>query len=1020
MDILTEKHNKLKRRPYQSKAIVSLLESVKNYLDWILENPEQKYENSALLEMATGSWKTFTIWNFLNLVLHLRNRQNRGKEIPDFEWVNILVLTDRIDWLNQFRDDFVHGRPENGKSPIISPDLLKNSTVSTFHSQADNLDDIDEKYFTQDESIETENFTPENSRKKDNFFFSTYQTANVKKIESKIPYFDIIIIDEAHKVKKWNEFESLIDRLAVHGRDEKSPLIIPITATPTNLTLDLFWEPIFSYVLAEYLASEYSPSVKYKLVTSSKASKEDLESIARMVEDAKSIKDHKEKKELIKQIEEKFNEVMLKVPNLQELVSDVLTRLYVTDDEIKETIIFARDTEEASDIVEEINKENGSQIAMAFHSKWERNGLNRLKDPNDTTKIVVAVDMLNESIDLPVVSNIVFWRWTDTARIYLQQFGRWLRGDWLVRYYDYVWSMKNFSWIGQIYEDFKEVVWRTWWNWDHSNWNDISDRMKHFQLLWGNTWIQEHSFDLSQIWFDILDLKESLELKTLDDYKKYFQENIEEFKSFGCDFSTDESGNKRVDLNQIWNPVKFDLFWKKVPAWLRKLSKVLWKLDAWVADTIPEAQKVLKAFFESLWYIVLVDIKEKKEKIKELKTLEDYKKYFEENQKEFIYFKCKFDKDESGNKRVDLNEIWNPEKFDLFWQWAKSWLRNLNKALWNHDKDEVTNKSKAQKILKAFFESLWYIVSVDIKEKIKELNTLEDYKKYFEENQKEFIYFKCKFDKDESGNKRVDLNEIWNPEKFDLFWQWAKSWLRNLNKALWNTDEGEVQAIPEAQKILKAFFEKWWYIVIVDIKEEIKELKTLEDYKKYFEENQKEFIDFKCKFDKDEIGNKRVGLNQIWRPQEFDLFWKKAQSWLRNLNTVLWNPDEGEVKNIPKAQKVLKAFFESLWYIVLVDIKEKIKGFKTLDDYKKYFEENQKEFIDFKCKFDKDENGNKRVDLNQIWIPAKFDLFWQRANTSLRNLNTMLWNTDKEKVTNIPKAQKILKAFFESLWYIVE
>jgi len=33
MDILTEKHNKLKRRPYQSKAIVSLLESVKNYLD---------------------------------------------------------------------------------------------------------------------------------------------------------------------------------------------------------------------------------------------------------------------------------------------------------------------------------------------------------------------------------------------------------------------------------------------------------------------------------------------------------------------------------------------------------------------------------------------------------------------------------------------------------------------------------------------------------------------------------------------------------------------------------------------------------------------------------------------------------------------------------------------------------------------------------------------------------------------------------------------------------------------------
>ncbi len=122
-------------------------------------------------------------------------------------------------------------------------------------------------------------------------------------------------------------------------------------------------------MLAEYLASDYSPNVEYKLVTSSKASKEDLESIARMVEDAKSIKDYKEKKELIKQIEEKFNEVMLKMPNLQELVSDVLTRLYVADDEIKETIIFASSIGEADAIVKEINKENGSQIATAFHSK---------------------------------------------------------------------------------------------------------------------------------------------------------------------------------------------------------------------------------------------------------------------------------------------------------------------------------------------------------------------------------------------------------------------------------------------------------------------------------------------------------------------------------------------------------------------------------------------------------------------------------------------------------------------------
>ncbi len=1009
MNILTEKHSKPRRRPYQSEAIVSLLDSVKNYLDWILENPEQKYENSALLEMATGSWKTYTIWNFLNLVLHLRNRQNRGKENPDFEWLNILILTNRIDWLNQFRDDFVHGRPENGKSPIISPDLLKNSTISTFHSQADNLDDIDEKYFTQDESIETENFTPQNSRKKDNFFFSTYQTANVKEIESKIPYFDIIIIDEAHNVKKWNEFESLIDRLAVHGRDEKEPLIIPITATPTNLTLDLFWEPIFSYVLAEYLASDYSPSVKYKLVTSSKASKEDLESMTRMVEDAKSIKDHKEKKELIKQIEEKFNQVMLKMPNLQELVSDVLTRLYVADDEIKETIIFSSSIGEADAIVKEINKENGSQIATAFHSKWERNALNRLKDPNDTTKIVVAVDMLNESIDLPVVSNIVFWRWTDTARIYLQQFGRWLRGDWLVRYYDYVWSMKNFSWIGQIYEDFKEVVRRTWWNWDHSNWNDISDRMKHFQLLWGNTWIQEYSFDLSQIWFDILDLKESLELKTLEDYKKYFEENIEEFKNFGCDFSTDESGNKRVDLNKIWRPQKFDLFWQWAISWLRNLNKALWNPDEEEVKSIPKAQKILKEFFEKLWYIVSVDIKEK---IKELKTLDDYKRYFEENIEEFDDFWCVFVVDKNENEMVDLSDIWNPNRLKLFWIWSKSWLRNVNKALWNTDEGEVINKTKAQKILKEFFEKLWYIVILDINK----LKTLDDYKRYFEENIEEFDDFWCVFVADKNENEMVDLSDIWNPNRLKLFWIWAGSWLRNLNKLLWNTDAGIVQVIPKTQKILKEFFESLWYMVIVDINE----FKTLDDYKKYFEENQKEFESFGCIFNEGKSWNKRVDINKIQRPREFDLFWKNVRSWLRNVNIALWNTDEGEVDSIPKAQKVLKEFFESLWYMVFLDIKEKIKELKTLDDYKKYFEENIEEFRTFGCDFSEDENWNKRIDVNKIRRPPKFDLFWKKAPTWLRNLNKVLWNTDAGIVQVIPKAQKILKEFFESLWYIVE
>lgn len=73
--------------------------------------------------------------------------------------------------------------------------------------------------------------------------------------------------------------------------------------------------------------------------------------------------------------------------------------------------------------------------------------LEKLIDPEDPCRIVIAVDKLNESIDLPVVSNIVFYRYTEDAKIYLQQFGRGLRGDGIVRYYDYIGGMSNFSWI---------------------------------------------------------------------------------------------------------------------------------------------------------------------------------------------------------------------------------------------------------------------------------------------------------------------------------------------------------------------------------------------------------------------------------------------------------------------------------------------------------------------------------------------------------------------------------------------
>lgn len=207
---------------------------------------------------------------------------------------------------------------------------------------------------------------------RDTFYFSTFQTADLQSIESKIPYFDIIVIDEAHNVREGNDFENLVDRLAVHGRDGRSPIILPVTATPTNLTEDLFGSPRFRYGLAEYLASEYSPEVDYTIVTSDAASPEILSSIHTKIEAAKYIESITEKKREIRSIIREFEDILAKFSSADTFATDILTRLPNEDGGIDETIIFAGSISEADDIVRALNQKANSNIAEAYHSGTDR------------------------------------------------------------------------------------------------------------------------------------------------------------------------------------------------------------------------------------------------------------------------------------------------------------------------------------------------------------------------------------------------------------------------------------------------------------------------------------------------------------------------------------------------------------------------------------------------------------------------------------------------------------------------
>lgn len=244
------KENILKARPYQNEALFAISNFVKELLRWTLElRKDVIFKNSALLNMATWSGKTFTIWTALNNIIKLRDRFDSIYKRKEFENLNIIVLTHRIDLVNQFRDDLVFWRDD--KHPIMDDSILDSLHISTYHSKADKEDN-----FIDNEEIDLWEWS-----KKDNIIFSTQQTAWLKGLVNKLDYIDIILIDESHNVKLDSDYYDVLKELATKTRLWDEALILPVTATPNNETRELFWQEIFDYWLEKYLNSEYSPNV---------------------------------------------------------------------------------------------------------------------------------------------------------------------------------------------------------------------------------------------------------------------------------------------------------------------------------------------------------------------------------------------------------------------------------------------------------------------------------------------------------------------------------------------------------------------------------------------------------------------------------------------------------------------------------------------------------------------------------------------------------------------------------------
>lgn len=387
--------------------------------------------------MATWSGKTLTVGEYLRKLYLQRNKFEKlfKKEMP----IRILVLNDRINQVNQLETDLIEGR--DGKKPFLWSDIKKHATIKLFHSQWDSTGNIKVK----DE-------TEVSWTGKDLVYFSSFWSTG-RFAEEDVAW-DFIIVDEAHHLGAETYNAALKKEIE---RSEKAngrtPLIIPMTATLDPIR-HLVNDPVVDYGLAEYIASPYSPKIEYTLVTAADFPPEKLSDIYQQIQEIGAMTDFREKKKYIEELKFYIEEHLAKFWGLSDLVGDLIERL----DSIDHTIIFANSIGEVDKITDEINRQTGNKnTAVWLHSKIDEADEDVLNDyKTGKKKVIVAVDKLNEGIDLPYTKNVVFWRDVKSPTVFKQQFGRGLRGD-LVKYYDYVWVLRNMAWIQDINKEIESL-----------------------------------------------------------------------------------------------------------------------------------------------------------------------------------------------------------------------------------------------------------------------------------------------------------------------------------------------------------------------------------------------------------------------------------------------------------------------------------------------------------------------------------------------------------------------------------
>jgi len=418
------------RRYYQDASIRAILEK-------IARCEKEGTPKRALLSLATGSGKTF-------IAVHLLKRIADAGQLR-----RALFVCDRDELRSQ-----ATGALQNvfgtDAAPVSSGKPEKNARilVATYQTL-----DVDNEEATA------------------NFLTTNYPE----------DYFSHIVIDECHR-SAWGKWSEVLRRNpnAVQVGLTATPRIVEYTERTKEALADEqitadnirhFGEPVYEYDLSQGIEDGYLAAceiLRFDLFHDNKTINERVSGITKNDLKGKRIKDAVTGTavgaDVIKEaygasdIEDK----LLMPERVAAMSKDLFSHLLATGGPEQKSIIFCRRDRHADDVATAMNnlyaawcKKNGKPplVSYAFKCTASVDGSQYLADLRGASRsyfIATTVDLLTTGVDVPVVRNIVFFKYVRSPIAFYQMIGRGTRIDipsdkLMFRVYDYTDATRLFG-----------------------------------------------------------------------------------------------------------------------------------------------------------------------------------------------------------------------------------------------------------------------------------------------------------------------------------------------------------------------------------------------------------------------------------------------------------------------------------------------------------------------------------------------------------------------------------------------